>query len=87
MATVAAARLTERRALAASWFDEADDFDRLLFINDMLARARDPQLAHLRRYLITQTGAPPLPRRVLLTVFRFLDPRSLSRAAQVRKRI
>ena len=85
VATVRSKIVDERRLLASTWFGEADDFERILLLNEILARCTPVQVRHLRRWL--QGPAPisiaSLPRRALMTVFSYLDPASLSRACQV----
>ena len=82
METVRVALFEERREQMHEWFEGADDFERTLIINDILARARPPQITHLRRWA-SRGSLPALPRAALLRVFFYLDPMSLCRASQV----
>ena len=80
------APFADRREAWRTAFEAADDGERAMLINDLLARCRPPQVVHLRRWLVGRDGLPSLPRRVLLTIFSFLDPVSLCRVSQVARR-
>ncbi|XP_053737563.1 F-box only protein 16 [Synchiropus splendidus] len=79
----------ERRSLVSKWFDRWSDRQRRLVLQDFLLRCSQQQLRFLSLNVTRQLPLQAadftctLPRALSLYVFSFLDPRSLSRCAQV----
>ena len=81
----------ERTDLVCHWFDLWTDLQRKAFLNKLLTKCARSQLHFVRdwfeeRVPIRRTDFTCLlPRFINLHIFSFLDPRSLCRAARVRK--
>ncbi|KAK5903902.1 hypothetical protein CgunFtcFv8_007644 [Champsocephalus gunnari] len=79
----------ERRKLLSKWCDRWSDSQRRAVLQDLVLSCSVEQLLFLSlsvsRRLPLQAGdfTCPLPRALCLYLFSFLDPRSLSRCAQV----
>ncbi|KAM9798352.1 F-box only protein 16 [Neosynchiropus ocellatus] len=79
----------ERRSLVSKWFDRWSDRQRRLVLQDFLLRCSQQQLRFLSLNVTRQLPLQAadftckLHRVLSLYVFSFLDPRSLSRCAQV----
>ncbi|KAM9840780.1 F-box only protein 16 [Aulostomus maculatus] len=79
----------ERRNLLAKWFDRWSDSQRRVVLQDFVLGCSVEQLRFLslsvsrRLPLLAADFTCLLPRALCLYVFSFLDPRSLSRCAQV----
>ncbi|XP_053105420.1 F-box only protein 16 isoform X2 [Hemicordylus capensis] len=79
----------ERRNLLGKWFDKWTDGQRRSVLMDLLERCSPSQLKFFAKQLQDRVPAEALdftrrlPRALSLYIFSFLDPRSLSRCAQV----
>ncbi|KAL0967655.1 hypothetical protein UPYG_G00255090 [Umbra pygmaea] len=79
----------ERRNLLGKWFDKWSDSQRKAVLQDFFSRCSVAQLRFLHQNLTERVPEENLdftcvlPRVLSLYVFSFLDPRSLSRCAQV----
>ncbi|KAK2856529.1 hypothetical protein Q5P01_005264 [Channa striata] len=79
----------ERRSLLAKWFDRWSDSQRKAVLQDFVLSCSKEQLRFLSLSVSTQLPLQAadftclLPRVLSLYLFSFLDPRSLSRCAQV----
>ena len=79
----------ERTGLTAVWFSGLDAERRQRFMAMMLEQLEPPERDHARGLLVQQCGAggggysPALGQRIMLKIFSWLDPRSLSRCAVV----
>jgi hypothetical protein len=79
----------ERRVLVQKWFDNWNDKQRKQIIDDLIGICKPKQLIYARDCINKQAPiyhqdfTRLLPRVLNIYIFSFLDPRSLSRCAQV----
>ncbi|ESN96439.1 hypothetical protein HELRODRAFT_185083 [Helobdella robusta] len=79
----------ERRLLTNKWFEKWSDDQKLQIIDDFVSQMKSKHLDALRELLANKKNffhedfTRCLPRILSVYIFSFLDPRSLSRCAQV----
>lgn len=79
----------ERRVLVVKWFEKWTDDQRKKIMEDLIVKCKTKQKEFVRDYVkdnipvLKRDFTRHLPRVISLYIFSFLDPRSLSRCAQV----